>query len=55
MLKEKYKESAVVTQRRKQHILKGDVGARAHRVVGTGVEAGTSLEGRSEEKAAFLG
>lgn len=45
----------MVTQRRKQLILKGDVGAGAHRVVGIGVEPGTSLEGRSEEKATFLG
>lgn len=45
----------MVTQRRKQLILKGDVEAGAHRAVGIGVEPGTSLEGRSEEKATFLG
>lgn len=53
MLKEKHKESAVVTQRRKPLILKGDEG-KPHRVTGIVVEPGTSREGRGEENTAFL-
>lgn len=53
MLKEKHKESAVVTQRRKQLILKGD-GGKLYRVTGIVVEPGTSQEGRGEENIAFL-
>lgn len=51
--KKKHIESALVTQRKKQLILKGD-GRKLHTVAGTGVEPGTSLKRRRGEKVAFL-